>query len=119
MLTQINLEINFINRITKKDPVWSEVLNCHLKTGYVVSFKYDSPVNLTDTIESIADYFEELTPGDFTLNTVLLTGCCVFLNKHPAIGVYSIPLYPDYLTEIVKSGRYRLDRDDGIQYFFD
>jgi hypothetical protein len=87
--------------------------------GYVISFDYESPVNLTGVIESIADYFDDSTPGDFTLNTVLLTGCCIFPNKHPEIGVYTVPLCPEYLTEMVRSGRYRLDRDDGIQYFFD
>ena len=117
MLTHVNLEINSINRITRENPVWSDVLSCHLKKGYQISFKYESPVNLTDTIESIADFFDELMPGDFTLNSVLLTGFCVFLNKHPEIGTYVIPLYPEYLTEMVRLGRYRLDRDDGVQYF--
>ncbi|MBE3175404.1 hypothetical protein IM282_15610 [Enterobacter cloacae complex sp. P29RS] len=112
MQETISLNITSANHITKGKPYFSRYLGKYIDEGYLTYFECVSPVDETDTYESISEYFDVV--GDFECEVNIkdgkcyLTGSCVLMFGEPVRGIHQVPIEPEYLVDELKCGEYRL-----------
>lgn len=110
MLDVISMNITSVRIITKEQPYYSRCLGRYMQNGCLTYFECVSPVDESDTYESIAEYFD--VAGDFDCEVSIkervcyLKGSCVLIFGEPILGLHQVPIEPEHLVDELKCGEY-------------